>query len=99
MLNPIQIAAIKTSLRHMFNRGSFSICTIDNVLKLTGGIPKGDDYKTLSLLHCVNYQDMPPELLEALPNMVKNIVESQAFQIDDMFMKDIRGPKELKRIG
>jgi hypothetical protein len=80
-MNAIQLLAAQTALKHMLAGSHFSICTIDQILKVTGGVPNADDYETLRLLHCIHYQDMPPELLRELPAVVKRVLGSEAIVI------------------
>jgi hypothetical protein len=83
-MNAIEILVAKTALKKMMEQGYFCICTIDKVLKITGGIPGPRDYQMLSALHCIHYKDMPPALLKELPNIIRRVVESPAldFYID-----------------
>jgi hypothetical protein len=79
-MNAIEILVAKTALKKMVEQGYFCICTIDKVLKISGGIPDPRDYQMLSALHCVHYKDMPPTLLRELPNIIKRVVESPTYQ-------------------
>lgn len=65
-----QLAAM-TALNDMLARSSFSICTIDNVAKLLGVNPKGEAYDTLRAVHCIDYAKMPPQLREAIPELIR----------------------------
>ena len=53
---------IKTALKKMFKGGHFSICTIDNCLKVSGTIADKSIYLKMSALHCVNFGDMSEDL-------------------------------------
>ena len=79
-MNAMETLAAKTALKKMVEQGYFDICTVDNVLKISGGIPNSREYQTLRLLHCVHYKDMPAELLKELPNVIKRVVESPALE-------------------
>ena len=83
-MNAIETLVAKTALKKMMEQGYFCICTIDNILKMSGGIPNPRDYQMLRTLHCINYKDMPSALLNELPNMIRRVVESPAldFYID-----------------
>lgn len=76
-LTNFQSEAIKAALTAMFEKGWFDICTIDSVLKVTGGIPSKKDYEALRLLHCVHFRDMPTKLRLELPRVLQLVVESQ----------------------
>lgn len=70
-MDNIQEMTAMTALNHMFKQGHMSICTIDSVAKLLGVDPRGKVYNILSTLHCVNFSEMPQELKEAIPGMVR----------------------------
>lgn len=74
--------AAKAAIKNMIQRGSISICTIDEILKMTGGVPAREDYNVLRLLHCVNFMDMDPELLRGLPLILSRVLESDALEIE-----------------
>ena len=69
-----------TALNKMFESGSFSICTIDDVAKMLGIIPDADAYETLRPLHCVNWQKMPKALRDRVPGLIQ-----QALMGDERF--------------
>jgi hypothetical protein len=50
--NP-KAVALRLALKYLFERACFSICTIDDCLKLTGCLPKAEVYKIMRVLHCV----------------------------------------------
>lgn len=64
---------IATSMRAMFKNGGVSICDIDQCLKLAGIIPMGQAYQLLRTLHCVKFEDMPRELAEKIPELLKEV--------------------------
>lgn len=82
MLNPVQLMAAKAAVKQMLKRGSLSICTIDQILKMTGGVPAREDYDILHLLHCVDFMDMDPELLRGLPVILSRVLDSDALEIE-----------------
>jgi len=70
-MSEIQDAIAMTALNNMFKKGHFDICTIDAVAKVMGVHPSGHEYIMLRALHCIDYKDMPKEVFEALPEMVR----------------------------
>ncbi len=76
-----QLAA-QSALRKMFDQGHFSICTIDTILKALNRIAEPAAHNTLSMLHCVSYRDMPPELREKLPDLIKRALGDVGFNIE-----------------
>lgn len=80
MMDEIQILAARAALKKMSQDGHLSICTIDNILKMSGGIPNDKDYQVLRTLHCVSFREMQPELLRGLPLLIKRVLESDGVE-------------------
>jgi hypothetical protein len=72
--------AAETAINHMLQRGSISICTIDQILKITGGVPEKEDYEILRLLHCVDFKDYPRDLLRGLPVILQRVLGAESLQ-------------------
>lgn len=70
-MDNIQEMAAMTALNDMFKKGYFNICTIDNIAKMANVNPKGRSYNILHTLHCVDFDKMPKELREEVPNMIR----------------------------
>lgn len=62
---------VTTALNDMMKKGWLDICTIDKVARLMDLDPKGEAYSILSPLHCVHFSEMPRELREAMPGLIK----------------------------
>ena len=60
-----------TALNEMMAKGWFSISTIDAVAELLGVNPKGDAYRILYPLYCVDFDKMPEELRSAIPGLIQ----------------------------
>ena len=73
-MDDIQKMAATAALQKMMADGYISICTIDKILKMTGGIPDRKDYDVLHMLHCVSFKDMSPELLRGLPVIMQRVI-------------------------
>ena len=73
------IEIINLALDKMLNRGShFSICTIDKLAKAIGtNCALHPDYRYLSNLHCVNYSEMSPDLIDRLPGMIMSVLSAR----------------------
>lgn len=84
-MSPIVQDIVKTALAEMSRKGYFDICTVDKVLRLTGGVPDGDDYRALSLLHCVSFKDFPQRLRLEFPMLLKRVLESPGMEIEVKF--------------
>ena len=70
-MDNIQEMAAMAALNHMFKQGYVSVCTIDKVAKLMNVNPRGRAYDVLSTLHCVGFDQMPQELKESIPGMIR----------------------------
>jgi hypothetical protein len=81
-MTTIEILAAQASLKKMEQNGYFDICVIDNILKISGGVPNGRDHQVLRMLHCVHFKDMPSELLKELPHIVHRVLGSPALSLD-----------------
>lgn len=79
-MDEVQKLAAQCALRKMVADGWLSICTIDAILKMSGGIPSNADYQILRVLHCVPFADMPPELLRGLPLLVQRVLMSPGLE-------------------
>ncbi len=77
MTDKLSALVCVTSLKNMLSKGYLSICTIENILDITHGIPNGEDMRLLRALHCVSFSDMPPELLRGLPLIIKRVLGSE----------------------
>ena len=80
-MNAIERLTCQAALAKLLSDPQFSICTVDNILKVTQTVPDGRLYRALSLLHCVNYRDMPPELLQELPGMLAQIFKGPLLEV------------------
>lgn len=80
-----------TALNKMFESGSFSICTIDNVAQMLGVIPDAEAYETLRSLHCVDWQKMPKVLRDRVPGLIQ-----QALAGDERFRFEL-APRDQSR--
>ena len=72
--------SVLTALNKMMSGGHFDICTVDMAAKALGTIPDGAAYKILRPLHCVHWQDMPPELRAAVPKLIERCLHVPAYQ-------------------
>ena len=93
-MTEIQILVVKTALKKMMTGGYFDICTIDNILKLSGGIPRESEYQLLRTLHCVYFKEMPAALLAELPKIIQRVIESPSME----FIIDVSSSGEYKSV-
>ncbi len=74
-----KMMAAEASLKKMFSDKYFSICSLDAIVESLGLSPPSQLYAQLRTLHCVNYGDMPPELLVMLPEKIAEVLRSPSF--------------------
>lgn len=70
-MDDLKALAALTALNEMFASSHFSICTIDKVATLLGVHPQRDAYNTLRTLHCVDWNRMPRQLRDSVPQLVQ----------------------------
>ena len=70
-INSLKLQAASTALTKILQAKHFSICDIDSIAKLMGCATGNEAYKILNTLHCVHYSDMPSELRQNIPNLIK----------------------------
>lgn len=76
-MDTTQELAAKTALNKMMKDGYFSICVIDNIVKMGNILPNRRAYDILHTLHCVHFKDMPTELYEQLPTLIRECLNCQ----------------------
>lgn len=65
-MTDIQKLAVNTSLKQMFASHCFSICTITELINMTGVIPDPGVMAIMRTQHCVHFANMPQELRDYL---------------------------------
>ena len=79
-----------TALNHMFKQGHFSICTIDAVAAVLNVHPHGHIYTMLRALHCISYSEMPKEVYDKLPELIRECLHMQTiFQFEELKQKTV----------
>lgn len=82
MMTFLEQEAAKAAITKMMAGGHFSICVIDQILKMSGGVPPRKEYEILRTLHCVDFKDMSPQLRIELPRILQLVLESQPIQFE-----------------
>lgn len=75
MLANVHLLAAQAALNKMFSQGYFSICTLDTILKMTYTIPDKTCYDILHTIHCVQYNELAPELRRGLPALIGAVLK------------------------
>lgn len=80
MSTDLKLMAAQAALTKLVSGGHFSICTIDTIAKMLGVKPEREAYQILHTLHCVDYNQMAPALLNELPNLIARVLQSPSFE-------------------
>jgi len=73
-----ETAVLEQALNNLFTDKHFSICALDNIGKLLNVSPsQHPNYKLLQALHCVDYADMSPAILQELQQRVAECLRPQ----------------------
>lgn len=78
-MSQLKLMAAEAALKKMVQSSHFSICTIDTIAQMMDLKPDRDAYAILRTLHCVDYNQMSPELLQALPELIATVLQSPSF--------------------
>lgn len=54
--------AIAVGIQHLFRKHHFDVCHYKSLIEAAGVIPDGEFMRIASVLHCVDWADMPVEL-------------------------------------
>ncbi len=76
----IKLLAAQAALQKMLSSSHFSICTIDRIIEMMGLKPDREAYEILHTLHCVDYNQMPSELVDELPTLIHRVLASPSFE-------------------
>lgn len=82
MITYVQSEVAKLALKRMHEGGHFSICVVDQILKMTGGVPQQADYEALRLLHCVDFKAFSPMLRLEYPKLLQRVLESPSMHVE-----------------
>ena len=77
-MNDLKMLSAQAALVKLFDQSYFSICAVDNIIEMMGIKPERETYLILKTLHCVHYNQMPADLLQALPEMIMRVMQSPA---------------------
>lgn len=78
-MSDLKLLAAQAALTKMLSESHFSICTIDSIVKMNDLKPDREAMAILKTLHCVDYNQMPHELLGALPDLIARVLQSPNF--------------------
>lgn len=84
-MTEIQAEVARHALAKMVDEGYFSISAVDEILKLTGGVPAKEDYDALRALHCVKFRDMSQRLRQMFPTLLERVLSSPSMRLSIRF--------------
>ena len=61
-------------MEKMFKGTHFSICDVDTACKLMGCQYRGNTYEKLRTLHCVDWGDIPKDIMELVPVWINEVL-------------------------
>lgn len=71
---------LNLKVEKLFNEKHFSICDLKEIGELIGvNVEQNPNYKNLRALHCINYSDMPAEVLNELQSKVIECLSCRRF--------------------
>ena len=79
-MSELKAMAAEAALKKMVQDKHFSICTLDTIVSMMDVKPDREAYNILRTLHCVDYNQMSPELLRALPDLIATVLRSPSFE-------------------
>ncbi len=92
--------AAMTALNEQLRAKHWSICVIDRAAALLEVNARGEAYDILHALHCIDYQKMPLELRDSIPDLIKQclgITPVYQFQTMQPEVIDVTPAKKLLR--
>ena len=79
-MSHLQVAIAKTAIEKMLGGAHFSISTIQSVSDMLGiNCRQTHAYRMLAPLHCIDYADMPYEVRDAIPGLIRDAFGGEQF--------------------
>ena len=92
--------AAMTAVNEQLKARHWSICVIDRAARLLNVSARGDAYDILHALHCIDYNKMPRELRDSIPDLIKQCLGiNPVFQFSTMQQEviDVNPARKLLR--
>lgn len=81
-MSHLSVAIASTAIKNMLEAKTFSICAIRDVGQMLGINPEHTQaYKMLQPLHCIAYANMPSEVVEAIPQLIRDCYGGLTFKL------------------
>jgi hypothetical protein len=81
-VHPVKAAVVRTALKEMFESHRFSICTVDDCLKILGLHRGGEVYNLLNALHCIHYNNMEPDVKKWCFTATLQLLSEDGFELN-----------------
>lgn len=78
-MNEFRKEAVQTLVNKLFAESSFSICTLDQIIELTGATPNHGIRAELRAFHCVSYSQMSERTRQMLQEKVVECLRGDPF--------------------
>lgn len=78
-MNEFRQEAVQTLVNKLFSESSFSICTVDQIIELTGVVPHHGIRAELRAFHCVSYSQMSARTRQMLQEKVVECLRGDPF--------------------
>lgn len=77
-MTDLKMLSAQAALVKMFADKYFDITTIRSITEMLNIKPDREAFQILHTLHCVHYDQMPRDLLQALPQLIMRVMQSPA---------------------
>lgn len=91
----VKLLAAEAALRKMLQCGHFSICCVSDIVEMLEIVPDRDTMSILKTLHCVDYNQMSPDLLAELPTLIHRVLNSPRFDASRINILESNGQLKL----
>lgn len=78
-MNEFRKEAVQTLVNKLFTESSFSICTLDQIIELTGVTPHHGIRAELRAFHCVSYSQMSERTRQQIQEKVVECLRGDPF--------------------
>lgn len=96
-MDEFKVEAIRVSLKNMFKKGWFDVCTLDKCLAIANIPIPDEEREVFSALHCISYSEMQPDFRTQLFEKILGLFEYPPLEIAEFefFKPKITNKKRL----
>ena len=81
-ISTFQRHAVKTALKKLLLGSYYDITTVKNICKVLNITPKAEVMSSLKLFHCIHYDEMEPEVREALTLQTLSLLDGTSIDVE-----------------